>query len=615
MSQLNAEGIFAKKNLGKDVVPEFEQYTKEVSTQQRAQIAYEFKHGIRDRVLSAKDSKEQVKKLLAMARKVTLSHDLKKAEVLLHKAISIEPDNFELHLQLGDTYSKDTERWAQAMKCYLEAMKLAPKRAEPYTCMATLLMRWKKDKEAIDYFDLALMFNPNNAVALSRMLHLRGMESDWSVWPKMDDYLKRFEKARGLADPFGFLPLCDDGQFQRRRSEILVNHIMKNTSKRWPAKTDRAEGQKIRVGYFSNDFYNHATMHLFGGILESHDPEKFEIYIYDYGSKLKDSEHYRARNHSDVFRDVATMPTQDLVALARADELDIAVDMKGFTEGHRMDLFCERMAPVQIAYLGYPGTTGVKAVDYMIADDITIPSSKRRHHSEKILYMPNCYQPNDENRYIARINNTREDLGLPSEGFVFSSFNNPYKVSPAEFDIWMELLKEVEGSVLWYYVSRHEGFETIQKEAEKRGVDPSRIIRAGRMAPEEHLARLQFADVFLDTFAVNAHTTASDALWAGVPVVTKMGDQFAARVAGSIVSAAGLSDLAVNTNKQYKALALKLATDPDYFADVKERISKAHEESPLYDTEGYTRDFEALLTKAFEHHQAGKKPDHLHLDK
>ncbi|OIQ29512.1 MAG: glycosyltransferase [Alphaproteobacteria bacterium MedPE-SWcel] len=608
MSQPVPNSKPALTQTGKQKFPEFEKFAKSIQSQERARFAYDFKNDLRSGMGRDESAKSRALKLLAKSRKLMLEHDNKQAVTLLRKAIELDPDNGELHAQLGDALIKDIDNLTSALSSYLKAIKLEPTTGSHYACVATLLMRMNKYEEAIEYFEIAVKFDPKNLIALSRMMHIKAHRLRWNDFDKVPTYLKVFNDKNVVSDPFAFLSLCDDGAFQRMRSESLIRAKFNNPVKARKPTDVRAEGQKIRIGYFSNDFYNHATMHLMSGLLEAHDRQKFEIYLYDYGSKADDHVHQRARRNADKFQDVRKKSTAELVDLARRDEIDIAVDLKGFTEGGRLDIFNDRVAPVQVAYLGYPGTTGLKSMDYMVADRITVPSQLRKHFTESILYMPNCYQPNDDTRYIEEVDACRAAYGLPEEGFVFSSFNNPYKVTPREYDIWMNLLKEVPDSVLWFYVSTAEIRGVIRSEAEKRGVDPDRIIPTGKMLPERHLARLKYADLFLDTFNVNAHTTASDALWAGLPVLTKTGEQFAARVAGSILTAAGLPDLVTPSEKKYHDVALRIAQDPDYLADIRTRLAAARTSAPLFDTKGYTQDFERLLEKAFQNYRDGNAP-------
>lgn len=617
MTQQNANNILSQYKKQAGVNPAFAAFVEGVQGKKTAQMAYEMKHGIRGTKFDGGDPKERAEKILRECQKLSSSGERKQAITLLRKAIELDEKNVELHLQMGDMLSYNRETRVEAMKSYMNALRLDPKDSKVYVALGSFLMQIGREAEAIEYFDLASTFepisSPKNALTHSRMMHLKSHRLDWSFWPKVKQYLKPFRGSKLMADPFVFLPLIDDGQFQKERSTALMDFHFNNQKISKLKRPKRQPGAKIRIGYFSNDFYNHATMHLMRGIFENHDHDQFEIYIYDYGKTPKDAETMRVRELADMYRDVAEMNGETIVEVARNDLLDVAIEMKGHTRGNRLEMFAARVAPVQVSFLGYPGTSGLRAMDYMIGDEVTIPKVKQKHYCEKILYMPNCYQPTDDNRHIAATGRTRSDHGLPEDAFVFASFNGAYKVSPAEFDVWMELLKKVENSVLWFYVGEKDFSDNLRIEAEKRGVDGARIIATGRLDPAEHLERMKHADLFLDAFAVNAHTTASEALWAGVPMVSKLGDQFAARVAGSILTAAGLKDLVAKTPQQYKTLALRLATDPEYLAEVKNRVANAKHESALFDTVGYTRDFEALLKQAHEREMAGKSPRHMGL--
>ena len=431
MTQQNANNILSQHKKKAGANPDFAMFADKVKGQKMAQMAYETKHGLRNHKYAGLDAKEQAKKLLKECRALSLRGERKQALVLLRKAIALDETNIELHLQMGDMLGDKPETRVEAMKSMMNALRLDPKDSKVYLSLGSLLMQMGREAEAIEYFELAATFNPKNALALSRMMHLKAHRQDWSFWPKVNQYLKPFRGTKLIADPFVFLPLVDDGQFQKERSVALANFTFDNRNTTKLDRPAREPGAKIRIGYFSSDFYDHATMHLMGGIFENHDRDQFEIYVYDYGSAFRDAENQRVRDTVDVFRDVRNVPGETIVNLARRDMLDIAIDLKGHTRGGRLEMFNQRVAPVQITYLGYPGTTGVRAMDYMIGDEVTIPNRLQKHYCEKILYMPNCYQPTDENRYIAETGKTRADHGLPDDAFVFASFNGAYKVTPA----------------------------------------------------------------------------------------------------------------------------------------------------------------------------------------
>lgn len=575
----------------------------------RADFAMAMRHGM---VKQSKGTPQaQAVALHTKARKLALKRQFSDAEYLLREALKLDDQNRLIHAALGEVLEM-MNRPDKAILAHIDALRLDPSDSKSLSYIGSYLMRLNQDEEAINYFDAAVKFDPKNATALARLVYLRRRICDWTDLGNRDKRIQVFRKTDVAIDPFAFLSMADDPGLQMKFS-VKAAELAKADTSGIEFERPRAEGRKIRLGYFSNDFFDHATMYLMGRQLELHDRDRFEICIYDYGEVNNQEGRLRAENAADVYKQVASLENDEIAAVAREDGLDIAIDLKGYTKGNRVNIFNNRLAPVHVTYLGYPGTTGMDQMDYMIADPVTIPAKLRKFYTEKILYMPDCYQPNDDQRAAADTVPSRAEAGLPEDAFVFCSFNSPYKVSPDEFDVWMKLLDRVPNSVLWFYAPREKTCEYILKEAKKRGIGPERIVFAGFAGQKEHLARLQLADVFLDTFAVNAHTTASDALWAGVPVVTKTGKQFAARVATSLVHCAGVPELAAATTQQYQALALKLARDPEYLAAIKARVKAGIETGPLYDTEKFTRNFEALLEKTLERFNAGLKPDHLSL--
>jgi predicted O-linked N-acetylglucosamine transferase (SPINDLY family) len=310
----------------------------------------------------------------------------------------------------------------------------------------------------------------------------------------------------------------------------------------------------------------------------------------------------------DCFTDVQDMSDKDISFRARQDKIDIAIDLNGYTQNSRTGVFAYRAAPIQINYLGYPGTLGADFMDYIVADRYLIPGESQKHFKEKPLYLPNTYMPTDDCREISQKSISRSDMGLPDDAFVFCCFNNNYKISPTEFDIWMRLLSKVENSVLWLRASNQSTNKNIMNEAQKRNVDPSRIIFAYKVPMDEHLARQRLADLFIDTFVFNAHTTATEALWAGLPIVTKIGEGFAARVAGSLLNAVGLPDLVTETEKEYEALILELATNPKKLTKIKEKLITNCFTQPLFKTKLYTKHLENGYLQAYENNFKGNMP-------
>jgi predicted O-linked N-acetylglucosamine transferase (SPINDLY family) len=345
-------------------------------------------------------------------------------------------------------------------------------------------------------------------------------------------------------------------------------------------------------------------------IFERHDRSRFEVTAFSFGPEKQDAMRARVSKAFERFVDVRGLQDAGVAALARKLSVDIAVDLKGHTEDARPGIFAQRAAPVQVAYLGYPGTMGAGYMDYIIADATVIPEAHKEHYTEKVVWLPDSYQANDSTRPISSRTYSRGLEGLPETGFVFCCFNANYKFLPGTFDAWMRILKHVQGSVLWLIEDNAEAVANLRKEAVRRGVDAGRLVFAGRLPQAEHLARQRLADLFLDTLPCNAHTTTSDALWAGLPVLTRSGETFAGRVAASLLKAVGLPELVVATQEAYEALAIALASDPARLAAIRRKLSAARLTSPLFDAARFAHNIEAAYVAMHERHLAGALPDH-----
>jgi predicted O-linked N-acetylglucosamine transferase (SPINDLY family) len=347
---------------------------------------------------------------------------------------------------------------------------------------------------------------------------------------------------------------------------------------------------RIRVGFLSADYHEHATMRLFSGVLREYDRSRFAFHAFSYDREKPDAWRQFAIDHHDGFHDITAMSDAEAVATIRAQSLDVLIDLKGFTKDSRSHLLGARLAPVQVAWLGFPGSMGHCTFD------------------EKLVWMPHSYQPNDNQRAIHPDKASRAEHGLPEDGFVFCTFNHTYKISPAEFDIWMRLLAQVDGSVLWLLKSNAVVQSNLCQEAAARGIDPARLIFAEPRQHNDHLGRIAHADLFLDSFAVNAHTTTSDALWAGLPVLTMAGEQFAARVGASLLTAAGLPELVTQTHEEYEALALELARNASLLGDLRQRLARQRLTCALFDTASFTRHFEQALRLMHQRRLEGLPP-------
>jgi predicted O-linked N-acetylglucosamine transferase (SPINDLY family) len=369
----------------------------------------------------------------------------------------------------------------------------------------------------------------------------------------------------------------------------------------------------IRIGYFSADFRNHPVSLLTTELFETHDRTKFETFAFSTGPDTKDAVRSRLKGAFNEFIDARNHSDRSVAEHARRLEIDIAIDLGGHTQDSRTGIFAMRAAPLQVNFLGYPGTMGAAYMDYLVADHMIIPESHRRHYSEKIAYLPS-YQPNDSRRAISAKELKRQDFGLPQTGFVFCCFNNHYKITPGVFDVWMRILKRVDGSVMWLSGGHGSAADNLRNEASLRGIAADRLIFAEPMPMlEEHLARHRLADLFLDTLPFNAHTTASDALWAGLPVLTCTAEAFASRVAASLLTAIDLPELITSTQAGYEALAITLAANPERLAQIRKKLEANRLTMPLFDARQFTKNIEDAYAQMYERHQADLPPGHIYV--
>jgi predicted O-linked N-acetylglucosamine transferase (SPINDLY family) len=367
----------------------------------------------------------------------------------------------------------------------------------------------------------------------------------------------------------------------------------------------------IRVGYASGEFRDQATSHLIVGVLEQHDKSRFEIFGFDNG--WDDNSEIRRRIEASCLEiiDINRLSDEAAAAVIRDRQIDILVNLNGYFGEERTGVFAERPAPIQVNYLGFPGTLGASYMDYIIADQCVIPPDHEHFYDERVVYLPECYQANDNQKAIALRIFSRAECGLPHDGFVYCCFNNSYKILPEIFDSWMHLLKEVSSSVLWLIEDSANAVSNLKREASASGIDPGRLVFAERMPLADHLARHRLADLFLDTLPYNAHTTASDALWAGLPVLTRIGGTFPGRVAASLLQAIGLPELITSTQEAYQRLAIELAADSQKLAAIKHKLASSQLAKPLFDTRLLTRRVEAAYEEMYTRLQLGLAPDHI----
>ena len=419
-------------------------------------------------------------------------------------------------------------------------------------------------------------------------------------------------EGRKVSIPFPILGLIDSPKLQRYTAETYASERLR-VAEKIGVITRKGTG-RIRIGYFSMDFREHPVSTLIADLIERHDRTQFEIFGFSLGVDTRDSMRQRLELAFDKLYDVRSFSDAEIVGFSRSEQIDIAIDLGGFTQDSRPQIFASRVAPLQISYLGYPGTMGTQAIDYLIADSILIPKNSRSYYSEKIIYLPNCYQANDTKRKISDEIFTREQLGLPAKEFIFCCFNNNWKITPETFDLWAQILRLVDNSILWLFEDNSLAASNIRTEAKNRGLHPDRIVFAKFMNHASHLARYKAADLFLDTFPYNAHTTASDALWAGTPVLTLEGKSFSGRVAASLLTNVRLPELITQSTDEYVSRAIELANNRQKLISIKRVLHENRSTSPLFNILRFVKDIESSYQKIYHRYHSGLPPDHIYFE-
>ncbi len=510
----------------------------------------------------------------------------------------------------------EQRRFSEGVELLARAIELDPEHAGARINLANTLHVDGRVDEALVHYREAMRLDPHALETRVNVLKPFMDICDWDAVARIVDELLERRHAQdgswaGWVSPFVALLLPLPAEMQM---EVAVRHGSALASA-WSPRRSRiaslrpaGSGDRIRIGYASGDFRNHATGHLTAGMFERHDRSRFEVLAYSWNPDDGSSYRKRIVAGCDRFIDVTGQSYEQSAARMAADGVDILVDLCGYIGGSRPEIFALRPSPLQVQWLGYPGSMGADFIDYAVADEFTLPQEIAVQFTESIAWLPRCYQVNDGAQPIAQAAGTREQAGLPREGFVFCSFNQSYKIEPQVFGCWMRLLAAVPGAVLWLLVSSDLARENLRRHASEQGITPERLIFTGGVPKPEHLARHRMADLFLDTWVVNAHTTASDALWAGLPVLTFAGNTFASRVAGSLVRAVGLPELVVDNPAEYEQLAIALARDPARLAGFSRRLAEARAASPLFDTAAFVRDLERAYELMWQRRVAGKIP-------
>jgi predicted O-linked N-acetylglucosamine transferase (SPINDLY family) len=529
------------------------------------------------------------------------------------RVLTVQPERAEAYNGRGHALF-DLGRFEEALANYDKAVSLKPDLYDAHVNRARALAKLDRYKEASAVYEKLYAINSDIPNLFTDLIYCNMMACNWVNMEQLTaEAFSRVAAGTTAVDPFMFLglPSTPEQQLACARNCLRQRSIV-SVSREWN-KADLAS-DRIRLVYLSSDYNRHATAHLIAELFEIHDRDRFEVVGISFGQDDGSPMRSRLIKSFDRFFDVKSRTDADVARLIRDLRAHIAIDLKGYTSDARVGIFAQRVAPVQVSYLGYPGTMGADFIDYVIADPISLPFEQQPFYPEKIVHLPDTYQVNDSKRRIGAKMPTRRAVGLPEHGFVFCCFNNNWKLNPAMFDVWMRVLHQVDGSVLWLLRSNDLAAENLRKEAQARGIDPDRLVFASSIDSAEHLARHQLADLFLDTLPYNAHTTASDSLWAGVPLVTCQGTTFAGRVAASLLHAVGLPELVTESLNDYEQLALKLAREPDLLRAIRSRLAAQRSSWPLFDSQRFRRHIEAAYQTMWDIWQRDESPRSFKVD-
>jgi predicted O-linked N-acetylglucosamine transferase (SPINDLY family) len=530
-------------------------------------------------------------------------------------ALKANPNMAAAHCGLANAL-RDLDEIDSAIAHYKSAISIDPENASATFNLAGTLQSLGKIDQAINTYKRAVAIDPNDVFALNALVH---QLHHACAWDELEEYqrrlLKEFRAGHAGFMPFSFLSIPATAEDQlacaKAFTDKITRHITPYPSLEPSESHKDRNTAKIRIGYLSSDYHEHATAYLISELLELHDKSRFEIFAYSFGIDDHSGTRQRIIRACDKFIDIKNLSHADSAARIRSDRVDILVDLKGYTEGMRAGIPAYRPAPIQVNWLGYPGTMGAEFIDYIISDHFITPPGSETCYTEKIIKLPDCYQVNDRCRPISNIEPTRLSCALPDSVFVFCSFNQTYKFNPETFNIWVNLLKAIPDSVLWLLESNPFAPDNLRHQAQLRGVAPDRLIFAPKLPLADHLARYRLADLFLDTSPYNSHTTASDALWAGLPLVTMAGDTFASRVAGSLLLNVGMKELITDSLETYQACALKLAGDKNWRDGLRQRLIDHQIDAPLWNSRAFTHNLETAYKIIYERWLAGEPTAHL----
>ena len=525
------------------------------------------------------------------------------------KVLSLKNDYISAHQGKAIVYKK-IEKFDEAINQWEKVISLNPDNENAYVQKGDILFDKNMLRDALNDYEKAYSINPNKPFLLGSIIHTKTRMCEWEGLDKIiTEFKSKIEKNTKVSPPYTALTIFDDPSIHLKISKIWSDEHKKTDENK--IKKIEKKNKKIKVGYFSADFRTHAMGHLMVKMLELHNREDFEIYGFYFGPKIKESDFLakRIKNSFDKFFDITLKDDLEVANLSKELDLDIAIDFMCFTGNqNRFGIFTQRCAPIQINFLGYPGTSGSKFLDYIVLDDKLICEENKKFFSESLIVLPDTYQPNEDKKEIDNKVLTKDELGLPKSNFVFSCFNSHQKIMPNIFEVWMNILKKKNDSVLWLLKDNDISEKNLKMQAENNNVNPERLIFADHLPLDQHLSRLKLADLVLDTFPYNAHTTCSDSLRMGVPVLTLKGKSFASRVATSLLTSMSLSELVTEKLNDYEEKALKISNNPEMLDQLKDKILRNKENSNVFKPQIFTNNIEKSYKKVYQNFIDGFSP-------
>ncbi len=487
-----------------------------------------------------------------------------------------------------------------------------PKDTDLYYKKAYVLSELGMNSQSLNTYKTILMIDPEYPFVLGNLVSDKLKDCNWyGLDVDLNDLKNKIINDKEIADPLLISTLFDSSELLNKASKIWIKQFKTNdikyTRRSYEKKT------KINVGYFSADFRDHPVGHLIAKMLETHDKSKYEIYGFYLSNKHKDNDvfHLRIKKAFTNFYDVSKMTDEEIISLSENLNIHIAIDLMAHTGGHdsRFGIFLKKLAPIQINFLGYPGTSASDKMDYIIADKTVIPEKNKKFFTEKIIYLPNSYQPSEKNRTLSEKIFTKKDLNLPEEDFIFCCFNTNKKILPNTVKLWAEILNQIPKSIIWLISSNQVAKKNLIKEFKNKNIESKRIIFCNKVSIGEHLVRIKHADLFLDTFPYNAHTSCSDSIWSGLPVLTLEGNSFQSRVASSLLKTSGLNELIARSEKEYVEKAVYIAKNKEYLKQLKNKLHVSKNSNPLFDNESFTRNIEKAYSIVFEKYINEEEPE------